>query len=231
MSHQVGNDPGAWETYGKIFWDYVDAIDAEDDLAPYRFQKVGEIWVVHFSVEGVVTKGLFKDHRGFQHYAQLLANQDRRVESVQLAGEANEQTLELLHGEKGVRQRPADYADTENLLVGYRQGKTRLDEALLAAKMSGDTDTIEEAERQRDEFLSELGQNERAFRRRVTENTERSSLSLTFHKAVGTAMRRALRTLEDGNMGVCAIFLKRNINSEGMAFAYRPSPFAPSWLL
>ena len=73
MDHQfVLSVPGAWEAYGKVWWEYVDAIDAEDDLAPYRFQKVGEIWAVHFTVEGVVTRGLFKDHRGFQHYAELV---------------------------------------------------------------------------------------------------------------------------------------------------------------
>jgi hypothetical protein len=237
MDHQLvlsvgGHDvPGAWEAYGKVFWEYVDAIDAEGDLAPYRFQKTGEIWAVHFTVEGVVTKGLFKDHRGFQHYAQLLANQDRRVESVQLAGEADEQTLELLQRERGLRQRPADDAEIEKLLVGYRQGRARVDEALLAAEMSGDADAVEGAERQRDEFVAAYGKDERAFRRRVTEDTQRSSLSLTFHKAVGTAMRRALRTLKDGNMGECATFLKRNVNPEGMGYAYRPSPFAPPWLL
>ena len=114
---KIGNQvvPGAWEAYAKIFWEYVDAIDTEDDLQPYRFQKIGEIWHIHYAVQGVIKRGFFKDHRGLQHYAQLLANPNRLIDSVQLAELDNKDTLALIESERTSSSFERHDADSINL--------------------------------------------------------------------------------------------------------------------
>jgi len=210
---------------------YAEAVDAEDDVAPYRFQKVGQMWTVHFSIEGVVKRGNFNEHRGFQHYVSLLAAPHRAVESVQLAGLADLRTLALLEDEKQFTHMERH---DEQSIQTYHAAFTLLSERLAAARMNGDIVAMEEIETQIDRLKSALspGASDHAGPKLNTlrrQTVGKSKTALKIHKAVGTAMRRAIRTLLD--MSELAKFLEMTVIPEGYAFAYRPLRPEPHWLL
>lgn len=225
--------PGAWDTYARILREYLDAVDAEDDLAPYRFQKVGESWAVQFSVGGVIKSGYFKDHRGLRHYAQLLASPHRVVESVHLAGRADPQTLSLIESEKSAR---VSVRHDPEAIQTYRDALELLADQHAAAKLRGDLVTMEEVEEKIERLRAELwpgraGGGTPNFRTLERQPVGKPGTALTIHKAVGTALRRAIQTLIDGKMVEVANFLEMTVIPEGYAFAYRPLQPEPHWLL
>lgn len=239
MEHQVvfmvGNReiPGAWEAYAKIWWEYVDAIDAEDAIQPYRFQKDGETWTMSFSVEGTVKQRVFNDHRGFHHYAQLLANPHRVVESVQLAGEANKETLALIESER----RFSDLARHDDFsLQDYKDALEFLKDQHQSAKLKGDIMEMDHIEARIERFEKVLWPGKEkgvkpSFMTLGRQKEGKSKRGLTIHKTVATAMRRAVEKLIAGGMDEMARFLEMTVNPEGYGFAFRPLAPSPEWLL
>ena len=230
---QVGNYqiPALWKAYTSVLWEYIEAIDAEDELAHYRFQRVGEMWLLHFSVNGAVKQGIFKDHRGFQHYAKLLSAPDRTIESVELAGLADPDTLALIEDDRL-------YTDIErNDKVSrklYKNALAMLKEQQLTARSKGDLVDMERLDEQIEHLTNELwpGGGKRTTTTLRRQTIRRTPTELKIHRTVGTAMRRSIETLRDERrMNELADFLERNVNPDGYGFAYRPISPHPEWLL
>lgn len=232
---RVGNQdvPGALDSYARIFWEYVDAIDAEDSLQPYRFQKVGELWEISYAVNGAVKRGVFKDHRGLQHYAQLLASPHKRIDSVVLAGKADTQTLAIIESE---RQFLDNERHDEAAIETYTRALELLEEQHYSAKLKGDSMNMELLDGQIDRLKSELSPGKPKGTKPSVNTLRRQTIGKSkaearIHDTVGTAMRRAIETLIEGQMDDLARFLEMNVNPDGYGFAYRPLPSAPGWLL
>jgi len=235
---RVGNQdvPGALDSYARIFWEYVDAIDAEDDLHPYRFQKVGEMWDINYAVNGVVKRGVFKNYRGLQHYAQLLASPHKRIDSVVLAGKADTQTLSIIAGE---RQFLDNERHDEVSIETYKRALELLEEQHHTAKLKGDSVEIERLEGRIDSLVNDLWPGKTKgtklnFNTLRRQTIGKSKTETNIHDAVGTAMRRAIATLIDGKRGKMvelARFLEMTVNPDGHGFAYRPLAPEPEWLL
>jgi len=214
----------------------VDAVDAEDELAPYRFQRVGEMWEINYAISGVVKRGVFKDHRGLQHYAKLLANPHTAVKSVQLAGKTDEQTLAIIQGEKELSSiKRHDAASIET----YKGALELLKEQLESAKLKSDVMEMERLEHDIDQLTNILWPGttkgtKPKFNTLHRQTIGKSKTEEKIHDAVATAMRRAIETLIDskrGKMVELARFLEMSVNPDGYAFAYRPVAPEPGWLL
>jgi hypothetical protein len=197
--------------------------------APYRLQKVGEMWVVHFTVEDHRSIGIFGDHRGLQHYAALLARPDRQVASAELAGEATAEAMTVMASERNRTPERASGNLTPDVL---RAALRRLEEEYAAAKERGDLDGMEDAEDKIQQFRKQVGSSDKEFERHLRQEDQERTLSRTIHRTVATALRRALQTLKEGHMGACADFLARHVRPEGRSFAYRPPLISPpKWQL
>lgn len=243
MDHQiiveVGNQevPGALDTYARVFWEYVDAIDAEDELVPFRFQLVGEMWVIHFTIEGMVKITHFADHKGFRYLARLLESPHRSIGSLDLAKLTDPRTLAIIQEER--RQSTIQRHDDKSM-ADYKAALAVLKEKRIAAQYKGDDkengrlcDRIDQLEA----FLlpgkrKGIAPNFDTLRR---QQEGKSKTELLIHKAVGTEIRRAKKKLKTKGMGELADFLDRNVNPEGKgsdyAYAYRPSVPATDWTL
>jgi hypothetical protein len=229
--------PGAWKAYGNILWEYIDAIDAEDELAPYRFQKVGERWVTHFTVDGVVKRGDFNDYRGLQHYAQSLAAPHRKINCIELAGLANTETLDTIERE---RHYSSIERNDPKAVATYKAAIRLLEDKKEAARLSGDMMEMERLGDQRDQLVNVLWPGKaKADQKRTKLNFKtlgrqtlgKSKTARKIQSTVRTAMSRAIETLRDGKMDELAHFLEMTVVAEGDGFAYRPVTPEPDWLL
>ena len=125
--------------------------DAVQNLAPFRFQKLGKMWVIHFTAADVFETGIFDDHRGFQHYARLLANPDRRILSLELANQSDLIASGVAAAENAFSRMTQHTPEAAGM---YGKAFNKLREDHEGAKMKGDTeemgrisDRIEELER------------------------------------------------------------------------------------
>jgi hypothetical protein len=208
----------------------LEAYEAITKVAPFCFQKVGRKWVIRFTVAGFTKMGIFNDHRGLQHLAVLLANQDRLVRSVGLDGRNNDpEAMTIITSEK---ERQADRLFPHLTPDNLRDAYAHLKEQYAAAKKSGNFDAMIEFEDKIAKFEEQVGTDEKDFRRYALQKETWESLERIVHRSVSTNLRRAYTILRDGDMGECATYLKTQIQIEGYGFAYRPHPdFRPEWLL
>ncbi len=198
------------------------------DPFPFMFRQVGEIWVVHFTVAGVLKIGLFKDHIGLQQYSMTLANQDRVMSSKELDGDTTIEKRMLIASEKNRKAEPL-FGDIS--IETIQKAFENLNDKLAAARENGDFEAMDRAEDEIAQLKKQLGENNKGFYRKLRENLNDSSLEKTTHKSVSANLRRARQLLRDNNMEEVAEFLKRNVLSEGYCFAYRPLSPAPKWQL
>lgn len=209
--------------------------DTAHNSAPYRFQKSGKKWIVQFTDGDVFETGIFDDHTGFRHYARLLANPDRRVLSLDLAGRTDLITSGIVAAESAFSRMPQH---TPEAIETYQKALERLNGDHEGARLRGD---ITEMERVSDmiEKLKGLlwGEGKQTITRLHRLKTGGRSIPQKIHSSVGQAMRRAIdEMLDDSNddrpMSKCAAFLERYVEPpDGESFIYRPpSPF-PVWLL
>jgi hypothetical protein len=197
--------------------------------APYRFQNFGDSWLVHFTVAGDLRLGIVEDHRGLQHYAMLLAHQDRAIKSIQLDGRDDTETMTIITSERNRRaERQSGSLTVDTLTKAFELLKERY----AAAKERGNSEEMDGAQKDIDRFTKQIGSDEKAFKRYVFQEEPDDGLERTIHRTVSTAMRRARQILRDKKMGECADFLGVAVKPEGYGFAYRPQPgFRPEWLL
>ena len=73
--------------------------------------------------------------------------------------------------------------------------------------------------------------NKTNFKTLARQKLGKSKTALDIHKTVGTAMRRAIDSLLEGEMTEVARFLETSVNPDGYGFAYRPLAPEPAWLL
>lgn len=209
--------------------------DAAHNSAPYRFQKSGKKWIVHFTDGDVFETGIFDDHTGFRHYARLLANPDRRVLSLELAGRTDLITSGIVAAESAFSRMPQHASEAIEL---YQKALEKLHDDHEGARLKGDllemdalTEKIEELER------ALWGDGKPTFTRLRRQKTGGRSIPQKIHSSVGQAMRRSVaEMLDDRNggrpMSKCAAFLERYVEPpDGESFVYRPPSPAPAWLL
>lgn len=227
----------AWEQWARIRTDgeasravelknRLEAHLATTNVAPYRFQKIRQMWTVEFA--DVVR--VFKIHRGFQHYATLLANPNRRVPSMELAGRLDVIACGIATAEEACGQM---FQHDKQAVKDYRQTLAKLRQEQEAAKQRGDN---EEMRRKADD-IAELekflwGDGKRTYTRLLRKKLGKRTRQQQIHSSVGQAMRRAITELIAEGMGKCAEFLERYIIPEdGESFTYRPPSPAPEWHL
>lgn len=207
--------------------------DAIHKLAPYRFQKLGKMWVVHFTAADAFEMGHFNDHRGFQHYARLLANPDRRILSLDLAGR-----LDLIASGIGAAENAFSRMTqhTPEAIKTYHKALDRLKDDHEGARQRGDIGEMESVSDRIDQLESLLwGEGKKTFTRLRRQKIGGRSIPQKIHSSVGQAMRRAVAEMLDNpnaSMRNCAAFLERYVEPpDGEAFIYRPPSLGPNWLL
>jgi len=214
----------------------LDAYTVVANSAPFRFQKVGQLWAVHFTVAGATKIGIFNNHRGLLHLAMLLARRDRSILSIDLDGRSGDpEAMKIIASE---RQRKAERQCGPDLTPAMlRDALAVLQEKYALAKECRDIECMEEAEEEIARFNEKIGTNESDFQRYVYQEEKPVSLERTIHKSVSTNLRRAYDILREKpelgeSMRECVGFLEAHIKPEGFGFAYRPpSHFRPEWSL
>ncbi len=209
--------------------------DKQADLAaaaPFRFEKVGEMWVVHFTTLGQTEFGYFHDHRGFRYYAKLLGNPDVRIESLVLAGRADLITSGVSAAESSLPQMlqhdpeaVAQYKDTLNNLSKQLEVASERADEKEASRLSDEIDAIKS-------FLWKGGKSKRTLTGLGRKKLGGRTIPQTIHSTVGQAMRRAISTLMKGGMKKCAAYLEQTIMSDdGESMKYCPLDPRPLWRL
>lgn len=232
---QVGgiDVPGAMEIYRNILLEHIDAIDAEDDLASHRFQKVGEMWIVQYPVNGTVKQTLLRDHKGLHHYARLLAAPHRAISSIELAGVRTEQGLSILDAEASSS---SIERHDDDAIAKYREAFDLLDQQRESAQQDGNVDRVEEIDEQIIQLQKLLWPEGKptkfAYKSLGRQKEGMCSRRNTIHRSVATAIRRANQTIIDGGLPEAVRFLESFVVAEsGNSFAYRPIAPEPEWLL
>ena len=205
----------------------------ERQLAPYRFQKDGTQWRVNYAVGDNIKTGSCGNDLGIQYYARLLAAPRQVIKSLELAGKTDKETLGLIESERQfdrmVRHDPKAIHD-------YKTSLESLKEKRSAANYKNDFKEVERLEEEIDELENQLlpGKKKGAkpnFKTLRLQELGKSKTELKIHKAVGTAMRRAIEMLMKNEMGEVAEFLEMSVDPDGYGFVYRPLPPEPNWLL
>lgn len=207
--------------------------NANADQAPFRFQWDGVNWIIHFRVNGVVKPKRLGKSRGLQHYAQLLAKPHQAIQSVELAGFADAETLALIGSETHFSNDKQH--DTEAIQT-YRLALDLLKEQRESAKLNGDLMEMEERDAEINKLQHELWPGEfkgeqPSFTTLKRQTLGKSKTALTIHKTVSKAMGRAIELLIENGMGEVARFLEMSVNTEGHAYSYRPTAPEPEWVL
>jgi hypothetical protein len=202
----------------------------ETNLAPYRFQRVGSIWHIHFPVAGETKTAEFPDSTRLQQMAYLLRNQDRLIPSETLAGHVDLETLGLIAADSKRRAEPrygSLTVDTLELALNEKQAR------VMAARMRGDVEAEMKAEDDLENFKKTYGETRKDFWRLLNQKEEDDSLAKSFHESVRKNRVRLLSTLRQPKymMQECADYLEMTVRPEGNGFAYRPPSPAPDWIL
>jgi hypothetical protein len=200
----------------------------------YQFQLIGENWLIRFAVNGGVESGVFQNVKGLQHYARLIARQNRVVPSAYLDGrlacDANAQAIAAVL-EKFSRQN--EFTD-EDIRI-YFDHIESLDCEIEVARTSGRIDTQQSLFEQRQALLDHLHARDRDslgdMLRRRKRQLDQKGLNQVMHDTVVRAMSRARDRLRGNGMPRLADFLERTVNPSGHGFVYRPYPPEPVWLL
>lgn len=191
------------------------------------------MWVIHYAVNGVIKRGIFKNLRGLQHYAQLLARPRHSIHSVQLDGSADTDRLHL----NGIDRQFSDIDRHDGEAIqNYLNLLESMKEKHAAAKYKGDIMEMERIDEDTEAIECLLWPGKKKGVEPKISTLRRQKLGkpkteLTIHRTVGTAMRRAIESLIEGQMGELAQFLEMSVNPEGYSFAYRPLAPEPKWLL
>jgi len=216
---------------------FAEAIDAEDELSPYRFQRVGQIWMAHFTVDDVVKRIPFEHHVGFPYINRLFDAQHRSIKSFDLAGQTDPRKLAIIQEE---RQRSTIRRHDFAARADYKGALTTLKEQRLAAQDKGDDaefDRLNDQINDLEKFLLPGKRNgaEPNFATLRRQEEGKKSLEFSIHKTVATAIRRAKQKLRKYDMSELADYLDRTVHPEGKgfdyAYAYRPPAPAPEWIL
>lgn len=204
--------------------------DAVHNSAPFRFQKFGKMWVVHFTAPDVFEKGVFKGHRGFQHYAKLLANPDRRILSLELAGRLDLIASGIVAAESALSPMTQH---TPQAIENYKRALEKLKDDHEGARLRGDIEAMDRISGRIEELEKRLwGDGKRTFTRLRRLKTGGRTIPQKIHSSVGQAMRRAIAELMNGGMRKCAAFIERYVEPpDGESYIYRPPSPAPVWLV
>jgi hypothetical protein len=203
------------------------------DQAPFRFQWDGVNWIIHFKANGVVKRKPLRKDRGLQHYAQLLAKPHHDIQSVELAGHNNSETLALIKSEM---QFSDIHRHDAKAIQDYKRVLGLFKEQRESARRNGDVMEMEEVDSQIKKLEGELwpggfkGEQSK-FTTLKRQTLGKSKTAQRIHKTVSKAMGRAIELLIENEMGEVARFLEMSVNGEGYAYAYRPSDPEPEWLL
>ena len=209
----------------------------DSNLAPYRFQRDGEIWAVHFTVGQTMVRKHFEHHVGFPYLARLLESPHRGIESLDLAEQADPGTLELIEVE---RQQSIMERHDPAAITSYKESLTTLKAQRIAAQYKGNNAEIDVLTDKIDELETFLlpGKKKGAepnFSTLQRQQEGKSKLELSIHKTVSTAIRRAKQKIRNKDMKDLADYLDRTVFPEGKgygyAYAYRPPAPAPEWVV
>lgn len=199
-------------------------------LPPYRFERIGDIWHIHFSVNGEIKKTDFKHTVGIGQMAQLLGRPDRLIPSVTLNGSDDIETLGLIASDNNRRSEPAH----QGLSVeGLQRVYDGIMDRIKSANLNGEKRDEEAAELELERFETEIGKTEKDFEKYLNQKLDDRKLGKTLHRTVAANRQRFLKSLrsEKHKMKELADHLEMSVKAEGFGFAYRPTPPAPNWVL
>ncbi len=203
-------------------------VDDDPILAPYRFQKVGAIWYVHFLVNGMVRKAHFNNSLPFRQMALVLRQPNRPIPYETLASRDDIETLGLIAADRNQRS-SRRYG---NLTVLQLQDalKSR-EERLVLARTCGDLDAVAKAVDDIERFHKDYGKDEKDFLRVIRQTEEAHSLGKSFYNSVRQNRLRLFKKLKDNNMKECADYLRVTVTLDGHGYLYRPPWPSPNWIL
>jgi hypothetical protein len=215
--------------------------DADTHPSPYRFQLLGEMWQI--SYKGV--SGAFKNAKGFQYIARLLASPGRPISAIwlvnpgvpDLPAEHRPGVLDELTDRDGKWRSPLVGRTRQPILDGeakeqYRQRMTALNAKIKEAEEDGDQGA---AERYRTEFHTIADELKAASRpgrrdRELGPPTQGEKA----RQAVSQALNRAYSTLSGGSPPQTALIqhLRDSIRpTVNKSFTYFPQPDGLPWQL
>ncbi len=200
----------------------------EPKLCPYRFQRVGVIWHIHFPVNGNVRKTEMRDSASLRQMGYLLRHPDHPVPYEVLSGHDDFESQVIIASEKNLRP--------ERLLPGITVEQIQAARATLliemeAAKECGDEDRKHNAQQRLAKFDETMGTDEEHYQRFLRKTEDVKSLMTTCRKSVCKNRERLLKALssEKHDMSECATFLEKHVRPEGNALVYRPPLSPPEW--
>jgi hypothetical protein len=165
----------------------------------------------------------------------LLANQDRCIDSIQLDGRTDPDTMQIITSER--QQRAEKRCGGSLTTAMLRDSLEALHQKYTTARERDDRDGMNDAEDEIARFKKQIGTDEKDFERYVLQKETPKTLERTIHRTVSMNLRRAYEIFRENvtigeDMRECADFLELHIQPEGYGFAYRPpSHFRPEWLL
>lgn len=202
----------------------------ETNLAPYRFQKVGTFWHIHFQVGDKIKVAQIPDSVRWRQMACLLYNKNIWVPSETLAGNDDLESLGLIAADRTHRSEPRFGNLTVETLQSVLQDKQ---DRLESARMCGDVDAASKAEDEFESFKKNFGETQKDFRRLISQREGNQNLAKSFHESVRKNRLRLLSALRNTEykMQECADYLEMTVQPEGCGFAYRPPSPAIDWIL
>ncbi|WP_437191379.1 hypothetical protein [Planctomicrobium sp. SH527] len=190
----------------------------------YRFELVGNMWVVQYQDE----RANLPNAVGFQRIAQLLTSPDRAISSTQLDGLNNAEALAIIASDKNTKPLPKlDGISLKAMLDSHN----RLIERCESKRRWGDNESLEQAEEALARFEDEFGNCENDFKRCLKESDYNHNLEHQCHNTVSRSLQRGIISLREHGLQKFAAYLTRFIRPEGTAYAYRPFLPKPDWRL
>jgi hypothetical protein len=202
----------------------------------YCFRMGGELWYVRYGEE----YGTFKNHRGMQHIARLLASPGKRVSVFDLAGQGQQgkgsrpslaggqEPGEAEEDPRG-KSRPEPVLD-QQAKQSYKRRMEELVQEIKEAKEAQDQETEAKARKEFDELAEQLqkavGLGGRDRPLDAGDPAEKARV------AISKALNRAYQALEQATPPLPGLVahLRQTISAAGGFCIYRPDPArTPGW--
>ena len=211
---------------------------APTNIDPFRFQKVGNEWHIHFRSGDEIKTMRLANSDPLERMHKILGNEGRWVSSDSLVEMPSRNTEKMIRPVEAIsvdvgfnESLKQEYAFKGLSVSGLEAAYDYLKSDVESSRLQGLQDKLLDAQSELSNFEKFVGKTQEDFKKLVFQKLELGSQKSANHGAVRKSVSRLLKTLEDKGMGECADFLQGNVQKEGQGFAYRPSSPAPEWVL